>query len=73
MNYLPEDAISMSEAAALLTQAGRPTKQVTIRKWMRDGRIPGIRIGGEGQRGLWYVRRSVLLSSALPVRGRPKV
>ena len=70
--YLPDDALSMVEAADLLRRHGRVVKPLTIRKWLRDGRIRGIRIGDEQSRGLWYVRRSVLLSSELPVRGRPK-
>ena len=70
--YLPDDALSMVEAADLLRRHGRVVKPLTIRKWLRDGRMPGIRIGDEQSRGLWYVRRSVLLSSDLPVRGRPK-
>ena len=70
--YLPDDALSMVEAADLLRQHGRVVKPLTIRKWLREGRIRGIRIGDEQSRGLWYVRRSVLLSSDLPVRGRPK-
>ena len=70
--YLPDDAISMVEAADLLRRHGRVVKPLTIRKWLREGRMPGIRIGDDHSRGLWYVRRSVLLSSELPVRGRPK-
>ena len=71
--YLPDDALSMREAAELLRRHGRVVKPLTIRKWLREGRMPGIRIGDEQSRGLWYVRRSVLLSSELPVRGRPRI